>query len=366
MSVRPTILGHQVPEGYRLLCLYIGSGLIDRTKTLDHGFPYEVLDPIPEFKKGNVKISELCDERARKIISRAKSQNKKIRLFWTGGVDSTATCVAFLKQLQGNLKLLEIAYIPLSKKEYPLFYSDFLQNQIKKIKVDRFPKAISNNRLIITGEHGDQLFGNSKAFSLSIDELQKPWQESFPNVLHESFNSSKKVDTLINYLEPQIRKCPIPLPNLFELFWWINFSLKWQSVNLRLLATKNSKDFQKYAPLQFHFFDTHEFQLWSLNNPDKRIQKTWHSYKWPLKAYIRDYTNDQNYYNLKKIEISQHNYLNVNDRQTAQAIDCNYNYLLQPYDTSLRTNEVSNQTTFQLKSTSGENVLWKNLYGFDG
>ena len=41
-----------------------------------------------------------------------------------------------------------------------------------------------------------------------------------------------------------------------------------------------------------HFFDSTEFQLWSMNNPDKKIKDTLDSYKWIAKDYIYDYTND--------------------------------------------------------------------------
>lgn len=92
MAVRPTVLGHTVPDGYRLACLYFGAGLIDRTGTLDHGFPYKVIDPIPEAVAMEHDISSVCDQRATEIVTRARLEEKPIQLAWSGGIDSTEAC----------------------------------------------------------------------------------------------------------------------------------------------------------------------------------------------------------------------------------------------------------------------------------
>ena len=46
-----------------------------------------------------------------------------------------------------------------------------------------------------------------------------------------------------------------------------------------------------YAP----FFNTEDFQLWSMNNIDLRIKKNWRSYKWPAKEVISKFTRDADY-----------------------------------------------------------------------
>ena len=45
----------------------------------------------------------------------------------------------------------------------------------------------------------------------------------------------------------------------------------------------------------FHFYGTEDFQLWSMNNMDKKIKDTWNTYKWVCKDIIYDYTRDADY-----------------------------------------------------------------------
>lgn len=85
MAVRPTVLGHALPEGYRLACLYFGVGLIDRTMTLDHGFHYKVLDPISKDAADPGPIHALCAARARAIVDEARISGKTLRLLWSWG-----------------------------------------------------------------------------------------------------------------------------------------------------------------------------------------------------------------------------------------------------------------------------------------
>ena len=44
-----------------------------------------------------------------------------------------------------------------------------------------------------------------------------------------------RVQDLQAYLAPQLAKAPFPIVTLFDFLWWINYSLKWQHVSLRLL-----------------------------------------------------------------------------------------------------------------------------------
>jgi hypothetical protein len=50
-----------------------------------------------------------------------------------------------------------------------------------------------------------------------------------------------------------------------------------------------------------HFFDTPEFQRWSLDNPDKKIKNTLNTYKYTAKEFIVKYTNHTDY--LKKPKV---------------------------------------------------------------
>jgi len=66
-----------------------------------------------------------------------------------------------------------------------------------------------------------------------------------------------------------------------------------------LIEDENGEEMYKIDSDNLSEFDTEEFQLWSMNNPDSKIKDTMTSYKWPAKDYIFDYTKDSNYRDTK-------------------------------------------------------------------
>ena len=78
-----------------------------------------------------------------------------------------------------------------------------------------------------------------------------------------------------------------------------------------------------YAP----FYMTDDFQLWSMNNPDKKIKDTWSTYKWPAKEIIYDFTKDTEYRDTK---IKRGSLFSVLDQLIPiNFIDESYNFLME-------------------------------------
>ena len=88
-------------------------------------------------------------------------------------------------------------------------------------------------------------------------------------------------------IEKHINRCPIKLENVFDLLWWINFSIKWEYVNRRIfvLFYKNINLHKNYS-----FFNTQDFQKWSLANHSIKHKNTWMTYKQPAKDFIKRIT----------------------------------------------------------------------------
>lgn len=362
MGVRPTILGHSVPDGYRLACLYFGVGLIDRTGTLDHGFAYDVLDPIPEAGSFDRDLADLCDRRANAIIGRSERDGVPLALAWSGGIDSTAACVALLRALFGREADLRIVHSRESVREYQHFYDRFIEGKLKRTTVGSIQKAYAGKHLLVTGEHGDQLFGSAKAMELYFDDLKAPWEDVFPSILRQKLASPERADALIRYLEPQIRQAPVPVNSLFDLLWWINFSMKWQAVSQRIPASVgDADDFQGAMARTEHFFRTEDFQRWSMANPDQRIRfGNWASYKWPLKDYIRSFTGDNDYRYSKVKQPSLRGLDNKSYANKALAIDAEGRLWLEPANTALREKGGGDGASFHVEH---EINLWEQIDG---
>eukprot|EP01026_Neomeris_dumetosa_P006061 TRINITY_DN1188_c0_g1_i12.p1 TRINITY_DN1188_c0_g1~~TRINITY_DN1188_c0_g1_i12.p1 ORF type:complete len:594 (+),score=35.63 TRINITY_DN1188_c0_g1_i12:126-1907(+) len=323
---------------FYLTSSFLGNPIVDRTSTLNGQVRTRVLDPVPPFDPAFTKtLSQICHERAREIMNVAMQNNYTIKILWSGGIDSTGLLVAFLEcfDLQTLRAKVEILYNASSVLEYPDFYyryskqlnfrkwsgyfEEFLGNQSSQ---NPSYGKIESQDILVTGEHGDQLFGSDKmrwAFTSQYvseykvnylyDALDRYWQEIIPMVLEETDSIPKGSGSAwVQWIFPQVVKSPIPILTVFDFLWWINFSMKWQNVTMRMLM-RCSLDPQSLESLynrMYHFYRTEDFQQWSYHNHSQKFPSrvAWVMYKLPLKQYIYNYTKDQVYYVNKQKEIS--------------------------------------------------------------
>ncbi len=300
---------HRPVEGYRHASEFFHCGIIDRTQTLDQGFPYAVLDPIPEQKEDSTTFGELCDTMGTEIVSKAIESSRGIRVLWSGGIDSTSALISLMKASQAANRpdLLEVFYSSHSLAEYPSFYEQHIRDNYPSTMIDgQVAKTLDTRYINVTGEHGDQLFG-SMVLEPYVKKgvAQQSYQDTLPGVVFDHLQDGKKTDQVMDYLEPQIQSAVMPVTTLFDALWWINYSMKWQHVTLRLPAfSDNARG--AYESLE-HFFRDGRFQNWSLTHPEIRQVEDWRKYKDEAKRYILDYTGDIEYYNNKTKEGSLKN-----------------------------------------------------------
>lgn len=263
---------------WQLVCYNYGANILDRTNTIDFGFKYKTLTPIPEFVTFLESFEQVCDARANQLVALAEEKNCNISLMWSGGIDSTVALVSLLRTAKTNK--LKVILSKASIGEYPKFYKEVIQTELpnQHLVLENPKLALDSRDINLTGEIGDQIFGSAAIFkAFKKGKVFEPYQ---------SYISSEFLDRLYT----QLSKCPIKLSTTFDFLWWFNFSMKYQNVQFRLYPS---------VQLPFgtitHFFDTNEFQLWSLNNPDKKIKTTIQSYKYIAKDYIYSYHKDDNY-----------------------------------------------------------------------
>lgn len=295
--------GAPVAPAYRQLVRFFRCALIDRTETLQPGFRYRVLDPLPVAGAGE-PLPALCDARGRELLARAQTLDLPLRVLWSGGIDSTATLVAVLKAAAdaGDVGRVSVFLSRHSVREYPAFFRRVIRPRLRYTKKSDIKQALTPDALIVTGEHGDQIFGSVLAGDYLRDgrwyrpadrRLFAPWPAVLPTALAKRLGK-REATRALDFLRPQLERSPLPLDSLFDLLWWVNFSMKWQSVTLRLAALRPDR----YSVLRQrlgHFFRSDDFQRWSLANHEYKIGADWPSYKMPLKRYIDDYFPDPAY-----------------------------------------------------------------------
>lgn len=280
---------------YLKSCQFFGATLIDRTQTLDTGLNFKIIDAIPELNRSELTFAEVCHARAWEIV---KATNARLKVLWSGGIDSTVALISLLKVLKHEQQLDRLLIL-LSKEsiqEYPRFFKEVINEKLEYELIETtILEQIKKSDTIITGEHGDQLFGSDKLkYTVISQDAFSPYDQILDFVISRKLGTDKYTNEIITYLAPLIEKSPIPVVTLYDYLWWLNFSLKWQTVSMRLIhgLERSHKDLEKTV---FHFFKAPNFQTWSMAHPDKKIKFEWNTYKFIAKEYIYNFHQDQNY-----------------------------------------------------------------------
>lgn len=282
------------------------SVFIDRTESVKIPVHVKSLFPIPKLRPFSESFEEICDERAKELLERAEQLDVRLYVFWSGGIDSTLVLVSLLKNATSAQRArIAVLLTEESIAENPNFFADHLRGGVTCESATLFPYILGTEHMMTTGDHNDQIFGSDVCAS-----LMGKYGFGF---LHENYNRDKlfdffnisvtdeKVTNLcLNLIERICSKAPVTLKTNYDHLWWLNFSVKWQYVNIRILAytaARNAHNVNEaYVSTRFdQFFNTEKFQLWSMQNMDKKIKDSWSTYKWVCKDIIFDYTKDEQY-----------------------------------------------------------------------
>lgn len=312
--------GKKLPEDYVLACKFFDCGIIDRTEKLELGFDAKVLDKIPEFNPAFADtFQQISDRTAATIIQEAIERNLRIQVLWSGGIDSTVALIALVNagSFSAISDRIEVLLSMDSINEYPLFFHQFIHGKLNYTFIHPpITQHFADDALIVTGEHGDQLFGSDKLLPMIVNGLaQLNYEDCLPIYATHKFGVPSTGERLLRYLEPLIAAAPKPIVSAFDLFWWLNLTIKWQQVTLRLPVFTFKEDIADLAERFRHFFRGEDFQQWSLHQHENRAVTRLADYKAIAKKYIFDFTNDPNYRNDKSKEPSLKNVIVDRKRQ---------------------------------------------------
>lgn len=279
---------------------------IDRTNTISIPFHVKSLFPIPEFRLMSKTFEEICNERACELLSRADKLGVTLYVFYSGGIDSTLLLISLLKNATIAQKANIIVLLSEeSITENPNFYRDHIHGKLRVGSINTFPYLLGRKCMFVGGEHNDQLFGSDMMGELILEFgpsiIHQPYnRDNFFKFFNKRLNDNKGANFYLDMFERLKDVAPIDIVTSHDYLWWINFSLKWQTVFMRILcrvAPRNVSNIDlTYISTNYnHFYGTEDFQLWSMNNPDKKIKGTWNTYKWVCKDIIYEYTKDADY-----------------------------------------------------------------------
>jgi hypothetical protein len=226
---------------------------------------------------------------------------KPITVFYSGGIDSAAVWVALLETKPDHLDLIA-HYSYHSIEEFPELHEKTIKDP--PLSSDQFINGSAtlfenHDILKVTGLCGDQIFLSGAhpgaKYYCGEDILKQPWE----NILGWDQYKDKRLE-LAEFLFKQVADY---IDTIFDLYWWFNFSLHWDHVDLQCIYTKTPATKSTQS-----FFNSTDFQCWAIynqiNNPSIKMPGNADSYKQEAKEFIHKYFPNETYRKHKLKEFS--------------------------------------------------------------
>jgi hypothetical protein len=272
--------------------------LVDRTGTVTFPWRTQLLDQYKHIESSPSYDFETC---CLLTAQQYTELDKPLILMWSGGIDSTAMVIAFLKVAK-NLSNITITFNNDSIREYPSFYKNYICGKIKGISTEELVLKITTSSIgdavLVSAEHADQLFGSPLAGgiaqTLGLEFLTKPFnRDNFKLLFTSKGVSERSADCWFDLYNETAKLSPKPIQTMFDMAWWHGFNFRWQAIGLKIYPRINSNiDFRT-------FYSATMFQQWSIDQ--KFTMDSISQLKIIPKNFIFGFTNDS-YYRDNKIK----------------------------------------------------------------
>jgi hypothetical protein len=296
-------------------CESISSPRYGKTKIWDFYHDPDYVSCPQLAQQSTQSFSEVTDSRAADIKKAMLQQNQELAVFWSGGIDSTVALSAIVKNFSSaDLKNVTVFANNQSYFENPIFYHSVIEKyKLKTVNFKNFSddtiQALFDRHLVTDGEPADKLWIVNSVFKFEsihgAGSSEKPLLETadkFINFL-AGYMSINQAHEYYNSLMKNINEAAVEISTVGDLFWWINFNFHWVDHLLiwyQQFPNKSAAAYKQYKKNYKPWYNSDEYQLWSLSDLPKSIQPDQQElYKMPAKQYIYDLNQDQFYLNYK-------------------------------------------------------------------
>lgn len=280
-----------------------GKFFYDRSGTIPHYLNIDsTRNPIPSATNFNSSFSEVVEKRAKELID----LGKPINVSWSGGLDSTFILFT-LRHYANDKSQIKVYGTYNSIIESGYMFDKYIKDTFKyNIHINvPYENNYQNidDEIIVTGSPGNDIFykdigSKSEPPSNKYDNWIVFKDPSINGVYRYADSPYEKVlaDSNLEFLEDFIKKSPRKIVTLQDLRWWVCFCFNWYTT---LYNTKVGVG-PTIANKQYAFYDTEDFQLWSMYNKDPTTKVGDYSDdRWQLREMIAEYTGDT-FYAIKK------------------------------------------------------------------
>jgi asparagine synthetase B (glutamine-hydrolysing) len=284
--------------------------LSDRTGTLNiPGVEIYNNSPIPEMPKIIPSFSSASYRRIDDCVNELKIRNKeRLVIFYSGGIDSTLI-VSLLISHPNWSTLKDLVWLAVnedSQIENPDFFRDIVLPYFgnRLLPSNNYYDIITDtNNVCVTGECADNLFGSLTLKSYmdttsNFNAIHEPWETTSLGWLLDKRKLYR--DQREQMLYDLVNAAPVEIESNHDFLWWLNFAMKWQAVKYRMaMHAPTAKQAEYIAGNVINFFDSVEYQQWSLYTKEPKVGGKWNTYKLPAKTLISDIWNNEKYFKYK-------------------------------------------------------------------
>lgn len=237
------------------------QSFIDRTNSSENLVKVVNLYPHVEYDNFFVKsFEDLCLQRAKTLLE----ENRKINVYWSGGLDSTAVLFTFLQTrknkdqihvIMNYNSILESGYV------FDTFIKDNFNFTIETVRLGKI--HFNSDEIYLTGHPADQIsYVNAKNTNLMlINREEMKSSSSYENHIDEK---------TFSFFEKSLEKFPKKIKTVSDFLWFAGFNYRWQNACLapfHIIANNNLKE--NYRSVVRGFYDNEDFQKWSMCNTEK-------------------------------------------------------------------------------------------------
>lgn len=295
---------------WRSLYKLIGFGVsfADRTGTIKVPVKTSIPDvlALPSYDANFSKTyEECCIARVEELAQLQDRLDVPIKILYSGGIDSSLILTSFIKRLgvAETAKRVVVLMDQESIHENPGLWEQFIRPHFKIIDSDKYGAELRPDSIIVAGEGNDQLMGSDIYKDVhrwgGPGILNQKWTEG---IMKDYFSykgmTDEERDLWFRLFADLIGRAECPVDTVADWWWYINFTCKWSSVYHRMMfyVQDSGNITQEYMKTYYQqFFNTDDFQRWSLVDRTHKHQGDYVTYKYHARDLIIDVIKDSRY-----------------------------------------------------------------------
>jgi hypothetical protein len=265
--------------------------IVDRTEANKFFIPC-IEHRIPKDNNNfNKTFKQICEERSIELLN----TGKRLNVFWSGGLDSTTVLFSLLNKAN-DLSQIRVILTPASILESGNMFDKFIKNKISYIlnienirenffKQKEFEDFNFNKELFLTGTQLDSLY--------TILRLKIPTDMEYHHLQYQEKLSQHLNKNIVDFFIKSVKAFPKEIKTYGDFLKFYCFTFHWHKDHYALKINLDSK----YSNLIYSFFDTDDFQKWSLWSKESTITeiKDFLKIKIPQRNLLYELTGDKIY-----------------------------------------------------------------------